>query len=285
MEIILSLPKKMQKITFLLILLYSFNAFSQKSSDTTYTYIDEEIIGGDNPVINKKKINFFIGSSYDYATYRYSGIYEKDVDSKIQQQNLENAKNESKLRIATIKNQYIEAAVYPKKITDGWHSVVMTDNINFCKDAKVLISKNRITKVVVDDYLPLDFQVTGEVINAKNLITIKNYNNQELNIIDVYFIFDMLEPTLTNAPKSPGYICFWSDLKNYGDIIIKIENVETEKLGIRFETQPECFQEGTVYRIMKPGVYKFIAQGKGTIDWEGSFVIKGNMCLRYRLGK
>jgi hypothetical protein len=58
-----------------------------------------------------------------------------------------------------------------------------------------------------------------------------------------------------------------------------------EPFTVRFDSEPDCFSNGMICRILKPGTYSFSAEGKGTIDWQNTIEIKENMCLKVRLGR
>jgi hypothetical protein len=58
-----------------------------------------------------------------------------------------------------------------------------------------------------------------------------------------------------------------------------------ENFTIQFESEPECFNNGMICRILKPGTYTFLARGRGAIDWSGTIEAKSGKCLKIRLGR
>jgi hypothetical protein len=248
----------------------------------TYTVVQADIEVKDGPQGSTEK-SYFWGSSFDYAVFEFSNIF--NAVNKKEQQKFENARQQSLAKLAIIKNQYSEYANFPETITDGWHSAIATDNMNFCKDVKVLVKSNKIQKFVIDNCISVNFLATREIKNAKNVITLNNFNGEQLNVVEVYFLYDMEEPLLVQEPIKPGFICFWSDIKNFANIQLKFDNVRMEPFTVRFDSEPDCFSNGMICRILKPGTYSFSAEGKGTIDWQNTIEIKENMCLKVRLGR
>lgn len=275
---------KLRPVLVIFFAFLSFSLFSQTKKDMTYTVVQTDIEGQDAPQ-GYTENTYFWGSSFDYAVFEFSNILKANLNNKKEQQRLEIARQQSLAKLGIIKNQYSEYTNFPETITDGWHSAIATDNMNFCKDVKVLVKSNKIQKFVIDNYIPVNFMATREIKNAKNVITLKNFNGEQLNIVEVYFLYDMEEPLLVQEPIKPGYICFWSDIKNFADIKLKFDNVRMEPFTVRFDSEPNCFSNGMVCRILKPGTYSFSAEGKGAIDWKGTIEIKENMCLKVRLGR
>lgn len=275
------------QLRFIFIILFIFtitSASAQRKGDKKYIPIPYTVEGTDNPdgyVENK----VFWGSSFDYAVYEFSNILWGHLNNKKEQQRLAQAKQQSLAKLKIIKSQYNSYESYPKKIIDGWHSAIASDNINFCKDVKVLVKDNKIVRFVIDNYIPLNFMTTGEIREAKNVVTLKNFNGEQLNIVEVYFLYDIEEQKIVKEPIKPGYVCFWSDMKNHQDILLDINNERMERLTVRFNSEPDCFSNGMVCRILKPGTYSYLARGRGAISWEDTFEVMENQCLKIRLGR
>ena len=269
------------------LLLLTLSVFSQKRTDTSYSYIPYyDVQGQDAPQGQANQKTYWFGSSFDYATFEFSNILKANLNNKREQQRQENAKKQAIAKLGMIKTQYSEYTSYPSTITDGWHSAIATDNLNFCKDVKVQIKNNKIVKFVLDNYIPMNFMSTREIKNAKNIVTIKNFNDEQLNIVELYFIYDIDEPRLVPEPIKPGYVCFWTDInRKYEEIELKVDNIVLERFTVSYDSKPDCFSNGMVCRILKPGTYSMIADGRGGKRWKGTFEIKENMCLEYRLGK
>lgn len=265
-------------------LLSNLIILAQRKGDITYCSVPYEVTGQDAPQGYVEK-EFYFGSSFDYAVYEFSNILREQLNNKEQQRKFEQAKQQSIAKSKIIKNQYSSYKDYPEKIIDGWHSAIATDNFNFCKDVKVYVEDNRIKRFVIDNYIPLNFMSIGEINNAKNVVTLKNFNGEQLNIVEVYFLYDIEDPRIVPEPIKPAYVCFWSDLKNYNDILLDFDNKRMERFSVRFKKAPDCFSKGMICRILKPGTYSYLARGKGAISWEDTFEVKENVCLRIRLGR
>lgn len=268
-------------------ILLSLPLFSQKRTDTSYTYIPYyNIEGQDAQQGYSKTKTYWFGSSFDYATFEFSNILKTHLKTKLAQQAKENARQQAITKLGMIKTQYSEYTSYPKTIVDGWHSAIATDNLNFCKDVKVEVRNNKIVKFVLDNYIPMNFMATREIKNAKNIVSIKNFNDEQLNIVELFFLYDIDEPRLVPEPIKPGYVCFWTDInRKYEDIEVQLNNVIMERFTVSYDTEPGCFSNGMICRILKPGTYSMIADGRGGKRWKGTFEVKENMCLEYRLGK
>ena len=284
------------KKLLLILLCLPLMALAQKKKDVKYEKIDPMITGEDNTNTvennSNSKSSFFWGSSFDYAVYTAGNIFQRHLNDKKQQRRIENERQSALAKLTVIKEQYSEYETYPEIITDGWHSVILTDNMNFCKDAKVLVNNNKITRLVHDNWLPMHFNSVGKIKNAKNTISIQNikFNDEQLNIVTVYFLYDIEGPNIVSEPNRPGCVCFWSDLKRFDAIILKVDNVElaspkNSPFSTRFRSEPPALSEGMVCKLYKPGNYNYTAFGKGRIDWKGSFKIKQDYCTKIRLGK
>lgn len=277
----------LKTILFCTFILFNLSLFSQRKTDTSYTYIAYyNVQGQDVPQGQPASKPIWFSSSFDYATFEFSNVLKANLNNKREQQRQENARQQAIAKIGMIKTQYSEYTNYPEKIIDGWHSAIVTDNLNFCKDVKVEVKDNKIIKLVLDNYIPMNFMPTREIRNAKNIVTIKNFNNEQLNIVELYFLYDIDEPRIVPEPIKPGYVCFWTDInRKYEEIELKVDNVVMERFTVSYDSKPDCFSNGMVCRILKPGTYSMVADGRGGKRWKGTFEIKENMCLEYRLGK
>ena len=273
------------KLLILIVFLFlNLTLSAQRAGDKKYISIPYLVEGQDNPGGYVEKA-FFWGSSFDYAVFEFSNILWGHLNNKKEQQRLAQARQQSLAKLNIIKTQFSNYESYPETITDGWHSAIASDNINFCKDVKVLIKDNRITRFVIDNYIPINFMATGKIKNAKNVVTLKNFNGEQLNIVEVFFLYDIEESRIVPEPLKPGYVCFWSDIKNYKDILLDFDNKRMERFSVRFNSEPDCFSNGMICRILKPGTYSYLARGKGAISWEDTFEVKENQCLKIRLGR
>jgi hypothetical protein len=252
------------------------------AQDMKYVDVHYDILGQDAPSGYADRSFFFWGSSFDYAVFMFSNIWMENIRNKREQQRIENERQKSLAKLSMIKGQYNEYKNYPDVIIDGWHSAIATDNSNFCKDVKVFVQNNKITKFVINNYLPVNFTATREIMNAKNLITLQNFNGEQLNIIEIYFLYDIDEQQLVSPPINPGFVCFWTNSKEYNKFRILLNNERIEQMTVRFTSEPECFSDGMICRILKPGAYSYLIKRRGK-DREGSFEIKEGKCLKFRV--
>lgn len=187
-------------------------------------------------------------------------------------------------QLALIKKTYDDAGSYPNEIIDGWHLVMATDNHSYCSSAKVLVENNQIIEFVISnwDKLSIPFHVLSPIENAKALITLDF--NERTDVLELYFINYLRQPTLTDKPLSSGYITFWSDVRKAERIKVWFEGVYHGNISERSKVEPNC-GESAITLELKPGVYSFEAAGRGRIAWEGAVEIKENSCLNYELSK
>ena len=277
-----------------ILILSNISLFSQRKNDTSYVYIPyDNVEGQDAPkgyANTNNGNNFFWGSTFDYAVFEFTNIFKASLrdkkEQKIEQQRIEKAKQQSLAKLAIIKNQYSEYSKFPETITDGWHMVIVTDNLNFCKEAKVQVKNNRVIKFVIDNYIPMNFMPTRDIKNGKNVITLKNFNSEQFNIIELYFLYDLDSPQLVPEPIKPGYVCFWTDIKKCDEIEIRLNDILLDRITVSHKSKPDCFSNGTVSRILKPGTYYVVARGGGRgYVWRGTIDVKENMCLQYYFKK
>lgn len=210
-----------------------------------------------------------------YAVDAFVSIYK---DAKAEQQ----AKEEVRSKLALLKQAYASSDSYPDSIAPGWHNVVVTDNLRFCRDAKVLVKGNRIEEFAIDDCFPVSFTNTGKIKNARTVLTLNKFNGEQLEIVDVYFLYDLEQPQLVSPPVRPGYVTFWTRRNSYLNHDIILDTTTYDGVTQTFKTEPACDQPGTVTIMLKPGTYSLRAMKSGN-DLEGRVEIKSDQCLLYLL--
>ncbi len=275
----------MKTILFSILISLTLPLFAQQGNDLVYTTLPDDMSGSDAPEGQTPPKSGFYGNDFEYAVYSFTNVIREGQADKRQQMKMENERSQAIAKTAIIKSQYADYEKYPEKIIDGWHNVIATNSSTFCKDAKVLVKDNRIKKFVIDNCIPINFLATSEIKKAKNNLTLKNFNGQELNIFEVFFIYDIDEQQLVEEPIKAGILCFWSDLKKFDQVFIKVDGEPWNKFTMKCETIPDCSGKGTVSRILKPGKYQLKAVGRGAIDWESTLEVKSGKCLRVRLGR
>lgn len=216
-------------------------------------------------------------SSYGvvYAVDAFVNLYN---DVKEEQR----AKEEAQSKLAVVKQTYASFNLYPDSVMSGWHNVVVTDNLRFCRDAKVLVKGNRIEEFAIDDCFPVSFTNTGKIKNARTVLTLNKFNGEQLEIVDVYFLYDLEQPQLVSPPVRPGYVTFWTRKNSYLNHDIILDTTTYDGVTQTFKTEPACDQPGTVTIMLKPGTYSLRAMKSGN-DLEGKVEIKSNQCLLYLL--
>jgi hypothetical protein len=197
----------------------------------------------------------------------------------------EEAVSKAQAQLALVKQAYETATSYPETIIDGWHLVMATDNYNYCSPAKVFIKDNQIVEFVVGNWEKLSrpFEVLSPIEKGKAMIILDFGSKSDL--LELYFINDLTQPTLVEKPLSSGYISFWSDLKRADKVKIWFEGTYYGELGGKMEETPNCSNEKTITIEVKPGVYSFKGAGRGRIAWEGRVEAKENMCFSYLLNE
>jgi len=218
--------------------------------------------------------------SIQYAVNSFVNLYN---DEKVER----TAKEETASQLTILRESYASKKMYPESIVDGWHDVVVTDNLKFCRDAKVRVVQNEVTEFVIDNCIALEYRSTGEIKNGKAVGTILKNSGVKLQVVEVYFVYDLESPKVTDPPIEPGYVCFWSTSDRFVGKTIYIDGEAMEGISTTIETrgdmkEPECFVDGTLTLMMKPGRYNFHALKSGR-DVLGSIEIKSGECLKYRL--
>ena len=249
-----------------------------------YTPLSTDITGEDAPTGYEEKSSYFYGTSLDYAIYEFSNILRANIYNKRQTQEMSYRQQQSMAKLTIIKSQYEEYKVYPDSIIDGWHNAIATDNMNFCKEVKVLVKNNRIKRFIIDDYVPLNFTSTRPIKKAKCVVTLQNFNHEQLNVVEVYFLYDIDEQTIVPKPMTPGVVCFYTSERNLDKVKLIVDGIRLEKFTVNFDKYAvlPCFAEGMICRIMKPGMHSFVAQRFGS-DYSGTFEVKEGMCLQFHL--
>jgi hypothetical protein len=228
-------------------------------------------------------------SEFNYTTYYMVGnlyaakyVFETFMNASNDKKKAARLREESGMKISMLKNNYMSLDKYPDSIVTGWHNIVVTDNLNFCRDAKVYVEKNRIRDFVIDNCIHLNFIAAGSIKKGKNVVTLKNFNGEQLEVTDAYFMYDMEEPVLVDAPGQPGYICLWTSSWKYMKKRIKVNGSYIEQFTASFNENPGCFQTGCICLVFKPGSYPITIERHGS-DYVGSFDIKAGKCLNYRV--
>jgi|26BtaG_2_1085354.scaffolds.fasta_scaffold00089_16 hypothetical protein len=255
----------------LIIILSAFSSFGQ-----SYTRINQVAVQQNNTFINQNN-----NSGLNNIAYSISSFRNALTDEKVKTREIEKAKSQ----LAIIKNLYSERTTFPETIIDGWHSVKVTDNFNYCSDAKVLVNENEIKQMVIENYAELSLvftPITG-IKNAKSTVNI-NLKNGTTDTAEIYFLYDLDKPNTTSEPLQAGYVTFWSDLRNAKTIEIWFKKQKQGKIEKQLENA-DCFTDGGLTLKLKPGSYDFKAESRGAKSWSGTIEIRENECYTYSLNK
>ena len=170
-------------------------------------------------------------------------------------------------------------------LEDGWYNVTVTNNIDYCKERKVLVENNKITKYVMENCFEKKIVFATEITKCKSVIKLE-IKDKNTEYLDVYFMESVLSnrSVKTSAPEIPGAVTFWCDFKKAGKINIYINDDYAGELNSYFNEEPTCANEGTVSYNMKPGKYTYKASNSNS-TWEDSFVITSDKCTKILISR
>jgi hypothetical protein len=265
----------MKVLTIIIIALFTTQLTINSYAQQTYVPMDKDVLAQDKKVIKKTLKGVYPGNSINYAVSTFLNVYD---DQKRTTQARESAQGKT----AVLKSNYSSFESYPDSIVSGWHDAVATDHQSFCKDVKVLVRKNKIKQFVIDDCIRLICSSSNPIKKGKGMVTIANFNGEESELVTVYFMNDLEEPSVTEEPMQPGSVCFWSSKNKYLEYMIIVEGTSFYGITELHDSEPKCFEDGTMSMILKPGNYNFMAKKRGN-DIKGTFRIKSGQCLKYRL--
>ena len=180
-------------------------------------------------------------------------------------------------KITHLREGYKSANSYPDTISDGWHNVIATDNLTYANNCKVLVKDNQIIRVFIKNWIEIDFSSMTKIKKGKNFITWRDKSNNDY-MVDIYFLYDLDEPRIVDRPLRPGAVTFWTSLGRYKSIRVFFEGKYIGNLSNWYSREPECGANGCVSFSMKPGVYTFKSDSRGSKGWGGSITISEDMC-------
>jgi hypothetical protein len=177
---------------------------------------------------------------------------------------------------------YKNTSNYLQNIPNGWHNVLVTNNLDILKTQKVYVENNRIIKFCVNDFYIAEMEHTQSIVNCRSFIKIKGSNDYyELFFIDLI----SLKGPIAFSPLTPGRVAFWTNI-NFGesdDIDIIVEGIWIGTISkTLYESNLECGMDGMLVYQNKPGTYKYQAISDKH-DWEGTITITENQCKKMQL--
>jgi hypothetical protein len=233
-------------------------------------------------------------------------LEQKRAEARADLDKWESEKNQEKRALMqTVQNYYQSFRSYPASIENGWHIVMVTNNLNFIEERKVLVNGNRIEKYVKEDWKQLKVNSSTTISNGKALMEVSGENIRakwdhpvQLNSsLEIYFINYLSDPTLeTNPPMPTGTVMFCLlSKKKAQTITVQIENVYVGEIPGYYNTdfQPTtCTTDGCLTFPYKTGSYKYFAYstkqglfGSRQTNWSGTITVKQNDCNIFRLLK
>lgn len=151
------------------------------------------------------------GKPLEFKSYKPTYVPRHNVDAirQMLEANHQRAMAEAeeiKQRAIVKMNQtitfYNSVENYPLTIKDGWHRVTSMNNYDFCVERLVYVNYNKITKYYINEEHPYrEVLFSSSIKNAKATIRIKYPNGETSELLDIYFIESILDPT--SKAKSP----------------------------------------------------------------------------------
>lgn len=268
------------KFTFRAIFLMLF--VSCVGYSQTYIGYGQASLFGDNFQQNNIFVNYGNNFGLSMVALAIDDFRNSWESSKRRDQ--EQSKFQNNLR--NLRERYTSHSGYPESIQDGWHLVMVTDNFNYCSEAKVLVEDNEIKKFYIDNFYPITIKKLGssKIRNGRVSINITPREGVD-DSVEVFFIYDLDQPFIVERPLRPGYISIYSDLSSAKHIEVWIDDNAYGELSGRVETTPDCVGENTMALIFRPGKYHVKALGKGSIKWNLDLIVKEDECLLLNLNK
>jgi hypothetical protein len=190
-------------------------------------------------------------------------------------------------QISLIKSNYTSSEHFPQKIIDGWHSVMVTDSYKYCSPAKVLVLNNTIKNFVIGNWSRLSYPFTqlSSIVKGKCLLNVE-FDKNTTDASEVYFMYDLEEPTIVDPPLNSGQVHFSSKIGSW--ITIWFNKNEDEKGQVLEKNKNSVDEYSLILEDIKPGVYNFIGKritwGRNNL-WNGVIEVKENLILKYELSK
>jgi len=233
-------------------------------------------------------------------------LEQKRTEARADLDKWESEKNQEKRALMqTVQNYHQSFRSYPASIANGWHVVMVTNNLNFVEERKVWVNANRIEKYVKEDWRYLKVNNSTTVSNAKALVEISGENIrskwdhpvQQNSSLEVYFIDYLSDPTLeTTSPMPTGTVMFCLlSKKKAQTVTVQVENIYVGEIAGYYNSdlQPRtCGINGCLTFPYKTGTYKYFAYstkqgffGSRQTSWSGTITVKQDDCNIFRLLK
>ena len=210
--------------------------------------------------------NVNTNTSVDNAVNQAFGVLNSAIEDKKKKEAALARAEQLKKRVQDIRDYYTSLKIYPEKVMDGWHEIVLLGGESFIADAKVQVKNNKITDLVWDDWIPEQLAFSGPIMDCKSAIKIKGGTGPFEGLLDVYFMNFIADKTqAAKEPLKPGKVTVWTNNKDFKKYYIKFEE---ELVGgftrmHNFDAAPSCEDINEIIIIYKPGIYTVQMGGKG----------------------
>lgn len=207
--------------------------------------------------------HYYSAREYTYGPYYFDqslNFVNKIFEDKKIAKDREEMKKAMELKTKEIKDYYESLKVYPEKVTDGWHEVVVIAGSEFIDDRKVYVKSNQIVKSVRGNWWDEEVSFSGPIINAKTGIKLKNTKPPLDGLLQVFFInFIANNSSEASPPLKPGQITFWTNSKKYDKVYLYFEDASFGpfKNFYKDTSPPACNSESEINIVYKPGLYKY----------------------------
>lgn len=224
-------------------------------------------------------LDYSVQSNFNYVKSVFEN-YISEMKAIIDE--VYSARKKTVKKISDVKVFYQNASNVNQKVSNGWHNVYVTNNLNFCEERKVYVENGIITKYCIDDCFLRNIDLSQNIVNCRSIIKLSD--NEEF--LEVYFLdFISQKGSLSFSPQNLGAVSFWTDitLEKYDNIDIIVEGIWIGGIERSFYgTTPACKQFGTLNYENKPGTYNYKAISN-KYDWSGTITISANQCKTQKL--
>lgn len=87
-----------------------------------------------------------------------------------------------------IKLNYESFYKYPENISNGWHSVMMTNNYDNYGERKVYVENNKVTKYINSQGNNIRISYPSIINRAKSQVQLVDQNGKVFDIVELYFL-------------------------------------------------------------------------------------------------
>lgn len=244
---------------------------------------------------------YYSSTEYTYAPYYFDqtlNFVGRILEEKKQAKAKEEMKQTMAQKTKEIKEYYESIGIYPERIKDGWHEVVIIAGNEFIDDRKVYVQNNKIQKSVRNNWREEELSLSGPIVNGKTGIKLKDGRAPLDGLILAFFINSIADSSSeATPPLKPGQVTFWTSSKKK-NIYLFFEDASFGPFKDYHKAQsaPGCGNANEINIIYKPGVYKYKGVKRmgyniwlGDYDYktlcEGTVEIKEDGCALIRIDK